>query len=440
MNLAYKFPTIFWNCACLIVDSGGVEVEDSEEDGGRNYDKIALALNKMKNFGIEVKPPNINVSKYTFSPNIQNNTIEYGINGLTGIGEDVVYKIINNRPYSSMFDLLKKVNLNKSQMVTLIKSGALDEFGERRRLMVEYLWYACDKKKRLTLQNLPSLIKFNLLPITDEYEIAYKIYEFNRYLKSECYIKKSTVYNLDDRALQFLYKQELCINDIDNNTLNIKKWDNVYQSYMNLYREWIAANKDKILDELNTQIFLQEWNKYGNEGNISAWEMESICYYFHEHELANVDKRKYGISNFFDLPEEPIIDTIITKGDKKIPLYKLNVICGTCIGKNKIKSTVTLLTPEGVVNVKMRKEYFNFFNQQISRRNADGTKTIIEKSWFNRGNMLLIQGIRRGEEFIPKKYAHKGNPHQLYRIDKVHKDGTMELRNERFKGDMEEDE
>ena len=54
--------------------------------------------------------------------------------------------------------------------------------------------------------------------------------------------------------------------------------------------------------------------------------------------------------------------------------------------------------------------------------------------------MLLIQGIRRGEEFIPKKYAHKGNPHQLYRIDKVHKDGTMELRNERFKGDMEEDE
>lgn len=440
MNLAYKFPTIFWNCACLIVDSGGVEVEDSEEDGGRNYDKIALALNKMKNFGIEVKPPNINISKYTFSPNVQNNTIEYGINGLTGIGEDVVYKIINNRPYSSMFDLLKKVSLNKSQMVTLIKSGALDEFGERRRLMVEYLWYACDKKKRLTLQNLPSLIKFNLLPITDEYEIAYKIYEFNRYLKSECYIKKSTVYNLDDRALQFLYKQELCINDIDNNTLNIKKWDNVYQSYMNLYREWIAANKDKILDELNTQIFLQEWNKYGNEGNISAWEMESICYYFHEHELANIDKRKYGISNFFDLSEEPIIDTIITKGDKKIPLYKLNVICGTCIGKNKIKSTVTLLTPEGVVNVKMRKEYFNFFNQQISRRNADGTKTIIEKSWFNRGNMLLIQGIRRGEEFIPKKYAHKGNPHQLYRIDKVHKDGTMELRNERFKGDMEEDE
>lgn len=440
MNLAYKFPTIFWNCACLIVDSGGVEVEDSEEDSGRNYDKIALALNKMKNFGIEVKPPNINVSKYTFSPNVQNNTIEYGINGLTGIGEDIVYKIINNRPYSSMFDLLKKVNLNKSQMVTLIKSGALDEFGERRRLMVEYLWYACDKKKRLTLQNLPSLIKFNLLPITGEYEIAYKIYEFNRYLKSECYIKKSEIYNLDNRALQFLYEQELCINDIYNNTLNIKKWDNVYQNYMNLYRAWIAANKDKILNELNTQIFLQEWNKYGNEGNISAWEMESICYYFHEHELAHVDKRKYGISNFFDLSEEPIIDTIITRGDKKIPLYKLNVICGTCIGKNKIKSTVTLLTPEGVVNVKMRKEYFNFFNQQISRRNADGTKTIIEKSWFNRGNMLLVQGIRRGEEFIPKKYAHKGNPHQLYRIDKVHKDGTMELRNERYKGDMEEDE
>ena len=32
MNLAYRFPLIFWNCACLISDSGGAEIEEEEED------------------------------------------------------------------------------------------------------------------------------------------------------------------------------------------------------------------------------------------------------------------------------------------------------------------------------------------------------------------------------------------------------------------------
>ena len=32
MNLAFKYPIIFWNCACLINDAGGDENEDEEED------------------------------------------------------------------------------------------------------------------------------------------------------------------------------------------------------------------------------------------------------------------------------------------------------------------------------------------------------------------------------------------------------------------------
>lgn len=31
MNLAYKYPIIFWNCSCLICDSGGNEEEDTSE-------------------------------------------------------------------------------------------------------------------------------------------------------------------------------------------------------------------------------------------------------------------------------------------------------------------------------------------------------------------------------------------------------------------------
>ena len=30
MNLAYRFPIIYWNCACLITDSGGAEYDEED--------------------------------------------------------------------------------------------------------------------------------------------------------------------------------------------------------------------------------------------------------------------------------------------------------------------------------------------------------------------------------------------------------------------------
>ena len=49
-------------------------------------------------------------------------------------------------------------------MISLIKSGAFDEMLERKMCMAWYIWETCDKKKRLTLQNMPGLIRYGLLP------------------------------------------------------------------------------------------------------------------------------------------------------------------------------------------------------------------------------------------------------------------------------------
>ena len=46
MNLGYRFPIIFWNTACLITDSGGAD--EGIEGKNNNYDKIAMAIGKMK--------------------------------------------------------------------------------------------------------------------------------------------------------------------------------------------------------------------------------------------------------------------------------------------------------------------------------------------------------------------------------------------------------
>ena len=35
----------------------------------------------------------------------------------------------------------------------------------------------------------------------------------------------------------------------------------------------------------------------------------------------------------------------------------------------------------------------------------DGKKKIVERSWFNRGNMIVVNGMRRDNDFIMKKYC-----------------------------------
>ena len=322
-------------------------------------------------------------------------------------------------------------------MISLIKGGAFDSMMERKLCMAWYIWETCDKKKRITLQNMPGLIKYNLLPEdTDKKVMARRIYEFNRYLKAVCK-GNGTHFKLDERAVNFLVEigqENLMEEDF---TLSQKIWDKkVYQVWMEVFRQWIAENGPEILDNLNTTIFKEDWNKYAS-GNYSAWEMEALCYYYHDHELKNINFGKYGIMNFFNMPEDPIIDRSFQKGGKTINMFKLYKICGTCIAKDKNKSTVTLLTPDGVVTVKFRKEYFSMFDKQISERQEDGTKKVIEKSWYNRGSMLVIQGFRSGDNFIPKKYASSGG-HQLYKVDAIGKNGDLVLRNARYQGDTDD--
>ena len=435
MNLAFKYPIIYWDTACLITDSGGAESED-DEDKTNDYNKIALALNKVKELGVKVVLPDINKSKYTFSPDVENNTIVFGWRGIVSVGDDLIKEIIEKRPYSTPKDFYNKIHPNKTAMLSLIKCGAFDNLMDRKDCMIWYIWEQCDKKNNLTLQNMSSLLKYNLVPSGEEYDLAKRIYDFNRYLKAVCKIDNN-VYKPDERALNFLL--EIGFDDLvyENGQMFAKEWDKIYQSYMNIFRNWLNRDKNQVLEELNRLIFLEDWNKYA-KGNYSTWEMEVLSCYYHEHELIGLNKGKYGFSDFDDLPKTPIVDKTFTKGDKTITMFKLFKIYGTCIAKNKDKATVTLLTPNGIATVKFRKEYFAMFDKQISVIGGDGKKHVVEKSWFNRGSMIVVQGIRSEDAFIPKKYASSGG-HQLYKIKSIDEDGNVLLANERYQGGIEED-
>ena len=438
MNLAYNFPIIFWNCANLIVDSGGTANENEDEEDNKSstdYKKIAIAINKMRQAGIKVEPPDVNHSNYTFTPDVENNRILFGLSGIMSVGEDIITSTIAQRPYKSARDYLNKVNPNKTAMISLIKAGAFDEFMERKLVMAWYMWETCDKKSKLNLQNMKALLENNIIPDENRSIImAKRAYEFTRYLKSKCKFDAEN-YKLDDRAIDFLNeinKEDLIKQDM---LLSVKVWKKIYDNWMNPIRTWLAEHQEEALQKLNDIMFLNNWNDYAS-GNYSSWEMKSICYYYHDHELKNVNKARYGLYDFSELPEDPVVERTFGNGGKLFKLYK---ICGTCLAKRKEKGQVTILTNDGnVVTVKFRKEYFSLFDKQISEKRPDGTKKVLERSWFNRGSLIMVQGFRSGDSFIPKKYSSSIG-HQLYKIDSIDEIGNLTLRSERYQGEEDED-
>lgn len=473
MNLAYRFPIIFWNCACLISDSGGNEQqgdndneneeedtftiekyidcveefddddEEDEEDDVEankvlttkkkkkvkvsNYGKIAAALGKMQTAGITVAPPDINKSTFTFSPDVENSIIRFGMNGITKVGQDIVKQIIENRPYTSILDFLSKVKINKPQMVNLIKCGAFDSFGRREQVMHEYVNLISDTKKRITLQNMKMLIDFRLIP--NEYDFVCRVFNFNKYLKT---FKVDDLFLLDNIAMAFFDKNfsiDKLVEDVRAESgFGIKQitWKKIYDEVMDRIRPYVKENNQKLLTSVNTRLTEDVWNKYCL-GSTSKWEMDSVSCYFHEHELAHVNNTYYGFSNFFDLPEEPEIERVFEIKGKRVPIFKIHRIYGTVLDRDKMKKLVTLLTPEGVVTVKIFGEVFNIYDRQISEKGVDGKKHVKEKSTFARGNKIVVCGIRDGDSFRAKKY--KATPYHLCElIEEVYPDGKIKMR------------
>lgn len=435
--IATRWNPIYWDTACLVVNSGSLEEEDENEydeddkpikkkEQSTDYGKIAKALGEIIDDGIKVSLIDINKSDYGFKPDVDNNQILFGMKALSNVGAAVVDQIKQNRPYKSFKDFLNRCPLNKTAMINLIKGGAFDNLeldwanevhtDPRILIMAYYLSITSEPKKKLTLQNFSSLINNNLVPSSLDFEK--KVFFFNKYLKEHKW--KEYFYIPDEYGMKFysMYFDMEKIN-IENNVylINQKNWDKIYQTHMDFVRDWLKENQNEILDELNSQLFKNEWDKYAT-GTISAWEMASLCFYYHEHELKYIDNQRYGIVDFNLLSSNSEVDYFFRRNGKQIPIYKLYRIAGTVIGKNDTRHIVTLLTTTGVVSVKFSRDYYAMFNRQISEIDNTGVKKIKEKGWFTRGTKLLVTGYRRDDTFVAKKYKSISG-HTLYKITTV---------------------
>ena len=130
--LKANYPTEYM-ASVLTSESGDVE-------------SVSVSVREAARMGIEVLAPNINTSfgNFTVLKQYQDDkdAIGFGLYSIKNLGEGISNSIIEERkdygPFESIENLLERVtdkNLNKKSLEALIKSGALDDFGDRIELL-----------------------------------------------------------------------------------------------------------------------------------------------------------------------------------------------------------------------------------------------------------------------------------------------------------------
>jgi DNA polymerase-3 subunit alpha len=148
-------------------------------------DRVAIEIEECRNMGIKIMAPDINESFGTFTAvtagtkenrpvreDEKVDTIRFGLKAIKNVGEHIIEAIIHERKekgiYEDVFDLLERVtdkDLNKKSLESLIKSGAMESFGERGLLLANLekllnynkeLAKARDSKQTSLFADLPS--------------------------------------------------------------------------------------------------------------------------------------------------------------------------------------------------------------------------------------------------------------------------------------------
>ena len=103
-------------------------------------DKVVQYIQEARRAGIEVLPPDVNKSQWSFS--VADDAIRCGLGAVKTVGEAAIEAVLAARadgPFATLFDLCRRVGartLNRHALEQLVQCGALDGFGVSR----EVLW------------------------------------------------------------------------------------------------------------------------------------------------------------------------------------------------------------------------------------------------------------------------------------------------------------
>lgn len=189
-----------------------------------NKDKAGM-VNKYivdsKQFGVTVLPPHINKSQVDFS--IYDNNVLFGFSAITGIGERIAQEIVTEREmnskYKNLQDLLSRTTLTKTQIINLMKSGAIPT-KDKKSCLLKYLK---SLYKPLEYKELSKLPTYNKLIIEydidiEKYRIGNGRYDYDKdLLLTLVNQKKKEKFDLqqEDRLKQFLLTNNKYLENAD---------------------------------------------------------------------------------------------------------------------------------------------------------------------------------------------------------------------------------
>ncbi len=103
-----------------------------------NTDKVVIFVNECRRMQLDIKSPDVNRSHYQFTVG-ENDSVIYGLGAVKGIGEGPAQLIVCERQaqgvFKSLFDFCTRIDLkklNRRTLEALVRSGALDDFGDNR--------------------------------------------------------------------------------------------------------------------------------------------------------------------------------------------------------------------------------------------------------------------------------------------------------------------
>src|SRR5438128_2971509 len=110
-------------------------------------------INETAQMGIEILPPDINESNYSFT--VVGRNIRFGLGAVKGVGHSAIESILEARRtigrFTTLHQFCESVDLracNKKVIDALIKSGSFDSFGLTRKTLVESLEATADSAQR----------------------------------------------------------------------------------------------------------------------------------------------------------------------------------------------------------------------------------------------------------------------------------------------------
>mgnify|MGYP003307200178 CR=1 FL=1 len=463
MNLATRWNPLYWQCACLCINSGNyatdlveededpseneeteeiVEVEEEEKKEKHvapNYGKIAKAISDAQLAGVKIELPDINTSQIDFVPDVENNSILFSLLAINVVNSDLADRIIEGRPYSSMKDFRDRIKPTDTQMIGLVKAGCFDnlEHKSRTAIMANLLQTMADEefplKDKVTAANLKKALKLGLQ--LDEYTDEIRMYKFKQYI--DHYQKEDKRYVLtEEDCLRFFRMKVADKMNLSNGeysyipegiAVKITSFEKVYKAYVSRLLTYLNSEEGrKSFQKLEQDDYINAIRDKYCQGNTSTWEMDTMCFYHGDHELKYMNNIPYNTKNFHDLEENPV--------DKK-----LCTLAGTVTDSNNSRHMISLLTNYGVVDIKIYSGTYVQFNQKVSVIDeATKKKTIIDDSWFKKGTKLIVHGQRRENLFQCKNDRSSGYTRSIGIIDKINLDGSLVVRyNKRRK--VEED-